>query len=92
MNNDPYYENKNFGGMKMLKKYLMEKFQISTLELIDCRINCKFTVAELIEVVKKRGTEQKFVDIIENFKFSTKKDVIMYLAGVADSFPLEAAI
>jgi len=77
----------------MLKNYLMEKFEISTLEIIACRINnCKFTVAELIEVVKKRGTEQKVVDIIENFKFSSKADVIMYLAGVADSFPLEAAI
>ncbi|MCB2293885.1 hypothetical protein LGK95_10165 [Clostridium algoriphilum] len=77
----------------MLKKYLMETFEISPLEEINCRINnSKLTVAQLIEVLKKKGTEQKIINIIENFKFSSKLDVIMYLTGIADSFKLEQVI
>lgn len=77
----------------MLKKYLMESFGISPLEEINCRTNKgKLTVAQLIELLENKGTEKKIVDIIENFKFSSKLDVIMYLTGVADSFTLEPAI
>ncbi|HEY8804511.1 MAG TPA: hypothetical protein VIM42_05255 [Clostridium sp.] len=77
----------------MLKDYLMETFEISTMEEINCRINnVKLTVAQLIELLKKKGTEKKIVGIIENFQFSSKLDVIMYLTGVADSFTLEQVI
>jgi len=93
LNNTIYHGNENLGGINMLKDYLMETFEISTMEEINCRINnVKLTVAQLIELLKKKGTEKKIVGIIENFQFSSKLDVIMYLTGVADSFTLEQVI
>lgn len=70
----------------MLQKYLINKFNISANEKLDCRIiSDKIFVSQLLKVIKSRGTEENIISTIEKLNLDSKDIVISYLSGVADS-------
>jgi len=77
----------------MLEKYLKEQFNISLIDKIKCSNNKKeFTIAQVIDIIKKKGTERNIVKLIKQLVkegiLTEKEDVFAYFEGMMEGLLL----
>jgi len=77
----------------MLEKYLKEQFNILLNDKIKCsNYKKEFTVAQVIDIIQKRGTERNIVKLIKQLVkegiLTEKEDVFAYFEGMMEGLLL----